>query len=207
MIYQDNLSNDTYPILDEVVEESISTAYQSDSNVHQELDNLEDIIEEGVHVPLTDLVMVDEGIILDRVKSIKKHLPTALAISIEVLQHQQEIIQTAKNQAQKIVKSAQDEAERLLQESAILRKIELEANKIRFETEQECEKLRQAAYQEIEQWRETAAIEYEEIQRDADNYANSVLGDLETRLTQMLTVVQNGRQHLQPNNNQESSQN
>lgn len=201
MIYQDNLSNDTYSLLNEVVEESISTAYQSDSNVHQELDNLENILEEGVHVPLTDLVMVDERIILDRIKSIKKNLPTALAISIEVLQHQQEIIQTAKNQAQKIVKSAQDEAERLLHESAILRKTELEASKITFETEQECEKLRQAAYQEIEQWRETAAIEYENIQRDADNYADSVLGDLETKLAQMLNVVQNGRQHLHKDDN------
>lgn len=197
MIYQDNASSDTYPIRNEVVEESISTAYQSDSNLQRELNSLEDTVLEGIKVPLTDLVMVDKEVLLELIKSMKKNLPTALAISIEVLQHQQSIIQKAKNQAQEIVSSAQNEAERILNESAILRQTELQANKIRSEAEQECEQLRQATYTEIEQWRETAAQEYQSIQRDADNYANSVLGDLEVKLSQMLNIVQNGRQHLQ----------
>jgi uncharacterized sporulation protein YeaH/YhbH (DUF444 family) len=81
----------------------------------------------------------------------------------------------------------------------LLRQVEQEAHQMRLEAQQECEQLRQAAYAEIEQWREMATLEYEAIQKDADNYANSVLIDLETKLSQMLTIVHNGRQHLEPN--------
>ena len=203
MLYQENSLDSSVQKQNLVAEESISTAYQTNSNVQKELEILENLILEGVRVPLTDLVMVDGGTVLDRIESLKDNLPTALAISLKILQQKQ-----VKNKAQEIVNSAREEAEHLLQESTLVRKAELEASQIRFSAQQECEQLRQTTYREIEQWREMATTEYEEIQRDADNYANTVLTDLEARLSQMLGVVQNGRQHLQPNDsNQESSVN
>ena len=202
MLYQENSLDNGIQNPNLVTEESISSAYKTNSNVQKELEILENLILEGVNVPLTDLVMVDGGVILDRLESLKDNLPTALAISLQILQQKQVIIQQAKNQAQEIVNSARETAERLLQESSLIRKAELEASKIRFEAQQECEQLRQNAYTEIEQWREMATIEYEEIQQDADNYANTVLSDLEVRLSQMLGVVQNGRQHLRPSDDE-----
>ena len=83
----------------------------------------------------------------------------------------------------------------------MLRQTELEASKIKFDAQQECEQLRQTTYEEIERWREMATIEYEEIQKDADNYAKTVLSDLEDNLSQMLTIVHNGRQQLEPKGN------
>ncbi|VEP18846.1 conserved hypothetical protein [Hyella patelloides LEGE 07179] len=198
MLYQDNSTDNAAQKHDSVAEEPVLTAYQSDSNIQQELDILENFILEGVHVPLSSLIIVDGGVIIEHIKSIKQNLPQALAISIEILQQRQAIIEQASNQAQEVVKSAQAEADRLLQESTLLRQTELEANKIKFQTQQECEQLRQATYAEIEQWREMATIEYEAIQKDADRYADTVLNDLEVKLSQMLAIVHNGRHHLEP---------
>lgn len=200
MLYQDGSTNNIQNY-NSVTEEAILLKHQSNSNIRQELDILENCILDGVNIPLTDLKIVDSGIILDRLESIKHNLPIALAASIEILQQKQAIIHQAKIEAQAIVNSAKAEAENILRDSNLLRQTEIEARQIKFETEQECQQLRQAAFAEIEQWREMATLEYEAIQNDADNYASAVLGDLETKLTQMLAVVQNGRQHLESDGN------
>lgn len=199
MLYQDNSTDSASQNHDWTAEESISAASQSESSIQQKLDLLENVILEGVRVPLTGLVVVDGGIILEHIEAIKESLPTALAIAVEVLQQKEVILQQAQTQAQEIVRSAQVKADKALQESTLLQKVEQEAHQIKIETQQECEQLRQAAYTEIEQWREMATLEYEAIQKDADNYANSVLSDLEAKLSQMLTIVHNGRQHIETN--------
>jgi hypothetical protein len=200
MLYQDSSTNNTQND-NSVTEEAILLKHQYNSNTRQELDILENCILDGVNIPLTDLKIVDGGIILDRIESIKHNLPIALTASIEILQQKQAIIQQAKIEAQAIVNSAQAEADNILRDSNLLRQTEIEARQIKFATEQECQQLRQAAFAEIEQWREMATLEYEAIQNDADNYASAVLSDLETKLTQMLAVVQNGRQHLESDGN------
>ena len=201
MLYQDkslestDQSNQNY---DSIPEDILTVDYGSGSNLQQQLELLENAVLDGVKVPLSDLVIVDGTIVLDYVDAIKENLPTSLAIAVQVLQQRQQIIQKAVNQANKIVESAEIKSDQIVQESTLLRRVELEANRIRFEAEQECQKMRREAYTEIEQWREMAALEYEEIQKDADDYAQRVLHDLELRLAQMLSVVNNGSQYLDP---------
>lgn len=197
MLYQDSSINNSSQNYDSVTEEAILLKYQSNSDIKQELEILEDCILDGIDVPLTNLKIVDSRIVLDRIGAIKHNLPIALAASIEMLQQKEAIIQQARIKAQEIINSASAEADNILRNSNLLRQTEIEARQIKFATEQECQQLRQAAFAEIEQWREMATLEYEAIQNDADNYASGVLGDLEARLTQMLAVVQNGRQHLE----------
>jgi len=182
-----------------IPEDILTVNYGSGSNLQQQIDSLENNVLDGVKVPLSELVIVDGAVILDHIDAIKESLPTSLAIAIQVLQQRQQIIQQSVEKASQIVESAEMKSDRILQESALLRRVELEANRIRFEAEQECQKLRREAYTEIEQWREMAALEYEEIQKDADDYAQKVLQDLEMRLAQMLSVVNNGAKYLEPN--------
>ncbi|MGL5074372.1 MAG: hypothetical protein ACRDBG_00830, partial [Waterburya sp.] len=103
----------------------------------------------------------------------------------------------AEGYAYLIVQSAEKKAREIVQESAIVRQAELDGAKIRLKVEQECEQLKQATKNEIEQWRQEAIAECQVIQKEADLYADNVLGDLEQKLQNMLTVVQNGRQQLQ----------
>lgn len=165
-------------------------------NLETELDSLEELIINSTNIPLTELAVVDRDLILHQINIIKENLPANLATANEITNHQQKIIEEAHGYACLIVKSAEEQASKILQESSILRQAELDGAKIRLKAERECEQLKQTTLAEIEHLKQTAINESISIQKGADDYADSVLSDLEQRLKQMLEVVHNGRQQL-----------
>jgi cell division septum initiation protein DivIVA len=174
----------------------VSNTKETDFDLQKKLARLEDLILEGVHIPLTGMTIVDEQQVLNQLELIKTNLPIALAAAIEITSRKQEILQEAVNYARNLVESAQAQANQILNESAIIRKAELEAAKIRFQTEQECRKLKQQTQEEVERWRQYAITECQEIQAGADDYADAVLGNIEEQLKDMLGVICKGRQQL-----------
>lgn len=154
-------------------------------NIEAELDKLKELILNSSRIPLTELALVDENLFLNQLLHIQENLPRELATAIEIVNHRQEIIADAQGYACLIVKSAEEKAHQIVQESAIIRQAELDGARIRLKTEQECEQLLQ-----------NAIAQSQAIQTDADNYADKVLADLENRLQEMMTVVQNGRYQL-----------
>jgi cell division septum initiation protein DivIVA len=174
----------------------VSNTKETDFDLQKKLEQLEDLILEGVHIPLTGMIIIDEQQALDQLELIKTNLPTALAAAIEITSRKQEILQEAVNYARNLVESAQAQANQILNESAIIRKAELEAAKIRFQTEQECRQLKQQTQEEVERWRQYAITECQEIQAGADDYADAVLGNIEHQLKDMLGVIYKGRQQL-----------
>ena len=134
---------------------------------------------------------------LDCLNQIRLNLPAVLADALEIVNCKQKIIFEAQSYAYSIIKSAEDRAEQITQESSIVRQAELDGAKVRLQTEQECEQLKQTTQNEIQQWRQEVIDECRTIQLDADSYASNVLGDIEYKLQEMLTIVQNGRQHLE----------
>ncbi len=173
----------------------------------QELERLESLILDSVRIPLTELVVIDEGLVLDRVDSIRKQIPRELAIAREILQRKQEILKQAEDYARNLIESTKKQANRIIQESALVRQAELKATRIRIETQRECEQLRQETSREVEHWREMALTEYEEIQNGADDYARNVLGNLEGQLSQMLAIIRNGSQQLEAEKVQDRANN
>lgn len=169
-------------------------------DIQQELERLEDSILDATRIPLTELVILDEGNILEHLDAIKAKLPSELATAIKILQHKREIISEAEDYARRLVRIAEERATAIIQESAIVSQAKLEAAKITSETQQECDRLRQETEAEITQWRESAIAECQEIQVGADRYADGVLSSVEQQCQEILTVIQNGRQQL---NNQQ----
>lgn len=159
---------------------------EADFNIEVELDNLKDLILDGSHIPLTELAIVDENLLLEQILHIQENLPIELATAFEIVNLRQEIIADAQEYAYSVVKSAEEKAHQIVQESAIVRQAELDGGKIRLKIEQECEQLRQ-----------NAIAQCEAIQMGADDYADHVLEDLESRLQEMLGIIQNGRQQLE----------
>ncbi|WP_019506216.1 hypothetical protein [Pleurocapsa sp. PCC 7319] len=180
------------------LEADLSNNSQFSFNIQVELDKLEDFILNGTNIPLTELTIVDETLLLDYLNQIRANLPTVLATAIDIVNQRQEIMSEAQSYAGSIVKSAEKKAEQIVQESTIVRQAELDGAKIRLQTEQECEQLKQTTQNEIQQWRQEVIDECRVIQLDADSYAGKVLGDIEHKLQEMLTIVRNGRQHLEP---------
>ncbi len=177
-------------------QEDLSNNSQPSFNLQIELDNLEDLILNGTHIPLTELTIIDEDLLLNNLKQIKENLPVELATAITIVNRRQEIIAEAESYACLLLKSAEEKATQIVQESTIVRQAELDGAKIRLKTEQECEQLKQTTQNEIQQWRQDAISECQAIQIDADDYADNVLSDIEQQLQQILTIVQNGRQQL-----------
>ena len=153
--------------------------------IEDELDRLKELILNAARIPLTELAVIDEDLILEQLLKIQENLPIELATAIEIIDRRQQIIEDARGYACLIVKSAEEKAHQIVQESAIVRQAELDGAKLRLKTEQECEQLRQ-----------NAIAECEAIQNGADLYADNVLKDLEQRLGEMLSIVHNGRQQL-----------
>jgi hypothetical protein len=177
--------------------------------VQQQLTQLEEIIFDSPHIPLTGITLVEEEKLLDQLDLVRASLPKVIEAAMEVLQQKAQLIVEAEEYAEEIMSAAERRAAQLLDEMTIIRQAEQIAEQMRQEAEVECMGLKQAlakeveesrhqAYEEIREMRELAIAESTEIQQGADDYANSVLSGLEGQLVQMLGVVRNGRQQLQP---------
>ena len=165
---------------------NISQNSNHDFDIEIELDNLKELILNSSRIPLTELAIVDENLLLDRLLHIQENLPEELATAVKIIDCRQKIISDAQDYACLIVKSAEEKAHQIVQESAIVRQAELDGARIRLKTEDECEQLKQKAI-----------AESQAIYADANDYADQVLGNLENRLQESLTIIQNGRYQLE----------
>lgn len=178
--------------------------------MQQQLTQLEEIIFDSPHIPLTGITLVEEEKLLDQLDLVRASLPKVIEVAMEVLQQKAQLIVEAEEYAEEIMAAAERRAAQLLDEMTIIRQAEQIAERMRQEAEAECmglkqslaqevEESRRQAYEEIREMRQLAIAESAEIQQGADEYANGVLSGLEGQLVQMLSVVRNGRQQLQVN--------
>lgn len=179
-----------------VDEQQTSSQSELQFDIQSELEQLEELILDAARIPLTELIVLDEAKILERLELISSNLPLELASAVEVLQRQRQIIAEAENYARRLVHLAEEKATAIIQESAIVSQAQLEAARITAEAEEKCLRLRQETQAEIEQWRQMAIAECQEIQVGADRYADEVLGNIEQQCQDILTVIKNGRQQL-----------
>jgi cell division septum initiation protein DivIVA len=202
-----------------------------DFDVQQELAELQELIYESFHIPLTNWTVVDEGKLLDQIEMISDNLPEAIQKALAVLDQEESIMTQAESYAQRIVQSAQQQAAEILEQSGIIQQAEQQASQIRLQVQQEVEALqrqtmseleqirqvttqevqqfRQQTTQEVQQYRQQTVRECQEIQQDADKYADAVLSRIERDLGEMIRIVTNGRQRLyeNPPNHNAPSQN
>ncbi|MBD2446062.1 DivIVA domain-containing protein [Nostoc sp. FACHB-152] len=180
-------------------------------DIQQELNRLEDLILSGWRVPLTGRTFIDEEKLFEQLDFIRVSLPSVFQEAAAILQHKQEVMLEAEEYGQQIVEAAQAKRAQILAESDILRQAEREAEQLRRKTQQECEKMmqetldeidrrRQACMEELEQMRQNAIAQAQEIEDGADQYADTVLENIEQDLKDMLRIITNGRQQLRQEN-------
>jgi cell division septum initiation protein DivIVA len=177
--------------------------------VFKAIERLEAKILTSPRVPLTKKTLVDEEEILTQIDSIRLNLPEIVAAAQEILQYKDRIINEAKQQALQILAEANQHAYQVANELGIIERSEHEARKIRQIAIDECEHLRQQTIievqrvtdrnrQELERMRAQVTLECQQIQSGADEYADSVLHNMEHQLTETLQAIQRGRQRLNP---------
>lgn len=177
-------------------------------DIQRELNRLEEMILDSPRIPLTRRTLIDEEQVLDQLDLVRLNLPAAYLEAEEIIRRKEEILAQAERYAQEIIAAAEQEAAQILDEMGLVRQAKIEAEQIRRQVQEDCElvreqtlaeleQIRRAAQQEIEEMRMRALKECEEIQAGADDYAERVLRNIEQQLSDMLRVIQNGRQQLQ----------
>lgn len=178
-------------------------------NIQRELDRIEEIIFDSARIPFTRRTLVDEELLLTQLDLVRENLPSAFEQAEKVVCQRDEILLQAEEYAQEIMEAAERRADQILDELGIIEQAELEARRIRQQVQQECEAIQEQTFaeieqmqlqaqQELEQMRQLVLAECEDIQNGADDYADAVLTNIEQQLNDMLRVVYNGRQQLQP---------
>ncbi|MEO1146828.1 MAG: ATP synthase F0 subunit B [Cyanobacteria bacterium J06638_22] len=176
-------------------------------DIQRELEKLEDMILDSPR--LLNRTLVNEDQLLGQLEIVQLNLPSSFEEAKKVLQEKEEILQEAEQYAQDIIEAAERRAAQILDEMGLIRQAEMEIKQIRQRMQQECdeaqeqtlleiERMRRQAQQEVEEMRQRALAECAEIQAGADTYADRVLSDLELQFSDMVRVVRNGRQRLQP---------
>jgi len=176
-------------------------------DIQRELNRIEEILFDSLHIPFTQRTLVDEEVLLAQLDLVRENLPAAVEEAEKIVRQREEILLEAEEYAQEIMEAAEGRAAQILDEIGIIQQAELEANQIRKRVQQECEtiqeqtraeieRMRLQAQQELEQMRQLALADCEDIQNGADDYADAVLLSIEQQLSEMLRVIRNGRQQL-----------
>lgn len=134
------------------------------------VDRLEDLIDEGRHIWLTKLTMIDEERALEIIDQMRISIPEEIDKANRVLNQRDRILAQANEEAARVVDLAKEKAETLIQRDAITQSAQNRAANI------------------IEQARQEAEM----IRADADKYVMEVLREFEGHLMKTLNVVRNG---------------
>lgn len=138
------------------------------------LDRLESVLGSGSRIPLTGKSVVDEHECFDIIDQLRVAIPDEIKQAKRVHSERDRMLEEAEERASRIVAHAQEQAAAMVQQNEIVRLAEAKARRILDDADAEAEERRQGA----------------------DRYAAQTLGDLEARLTELLSTVTNGLRSL-----------
>lgn len=152
------------------------------------LEALEDILEKGKSIPFTEKCIVEKNELLDIIKEIRLNLPDELKQAKWIREERERIIAEAQKDAEDIVKEAENRIISMIDEHEITRKAYDKKNEIIAEANEM----------------------YREYNKDAINYADGILknieenmvklgetlGNVETSVKSALETIQNNRKEL-----------
>ena len=131
------------------------------------LETLEEILEQSKKLPFTDKAVVDKEAILEVIKEIRLKLPDELKQAKWIKEERQRILTEAQKEANDIVKEAETRIISMIDEHEITKK----------------------AYEQKAQIIETANEMSREISQGTKEYADNVLGSIQTALEDALKDV------------------
>jgi len=138
------------------------------------IDRLEDILNAGWRVPLTNKAVIDHQALLDAIDQMRVATPEEIKLSKRMTQDKERFVSQAQTEAERIIATAQEQAARMLQGTELTKSAESRAQAIIDESRREAAR----------------------IKSDADAYAMGVLTDLVGLLGKQQHTAQNGIESL-----------
>jgi len=139
------------------------------------LDRLDQLIDSAPEIPLTGKSLINAEEALDLIDKIRNTLPEEVKRAEWLTSEKDRMLKESQVEAERIVVQAEEYAAKMVSESEIVKKAQDEAKNII----------------------ENARKEARQMEREASEYAESVLANLEGALQKTLSVVQQGRTELQ----------
>ena len=139
------------------------------------IDRIEEIVDNGKGVPLSHNKMVDPDKVYEIIDEIRAQFPDELKQARWIVKERQEMLEEAEKEANRVLEEAKNRADSIASEQEVVRLADAQAADI-------MDKARAAE---------------REIRLGAEDYADEVLGTLESNLDKFLSAVQRGRERLQ----------
>jgi cell division septum initiation protein DivIVA len=150
----------------EITENSAVVPSQAvDFNIQQQLAELQELLYDSFHIPLTAWSVVDEEKILDQIDIIAEFIPGAVQRAIAILEREQQILQGAEAESQRLIEMAHQEAQRIKDESGIIQKAQYEADQYKAQIQKDCDGLQRQVQQECDALQRQTQQECETLKR------------------------------------------
>ena len=134
------------------------------------VDRLEELINDGWHIPFTTNVVMDEDEFLDIIDQMRVSIPEEVNQAKRIQQEKERLLSQAKEESDRLISLSRDEHQALISDHEILKAAEAQ---------------RQAILEE-------GRVEVRDRRKGADAYVIDVLSQLEEQLSGLLTTVHNG---------------
>lgn len=138
------------------------------------IDQLEALVNEGWRIPFTAKTVVDENAFFDLIDQMRVSIPQEVKRANDLLQEREKVLAQAAQEAERIIEEAREKAARLVDEHEIVAAARAEAESIKAEARRKAE----------------------DICKGADEYAMSILTQLESELSALLKTTTNGLEQL-----------
>jgi vacuolar-type H+-ATPase subunit H len=139
------------------------------------LDQLEEVLGGGSHLPLTSRTLVDEQEVLDILDQIRVSIPDEIKAARRVTQERDQILADARGEADRLLRDAEADVAERLSEHHLVRAAEERARQIEDHAVEDTERMR----------------------RETDAYAQRVLQRLREHIGQVSETVDRGLEELE----------
>lgn len=138
------------------------------------IDRLEDLIDEGRHMPFSKFTMIDEERALEIIDQMRISIPEEIEKASRILTQRDRILAQANEEAARVIQQARERTDQIIDREALVQAAQSRAANI------------------IEQARQEA----EGITTDADQYVLDNLTSMEERVNRLLGEIRAGIQHV-----------
>lgn len=147
------------------------------------VDRLEELINDGWHIPLTSNIVIDEDEFLDIVDQMRITIPDEVKQSKRILQEKDRLISQAEEESERLLTLAREQNQSLVADHEVLKAAEAQRQAI------------------IEEGRN----EVRELRKGTDAYVIDTLCQLDEQLSGVLRTVRNGVAAMQAQIGQEAN--
>jgi len=168
------------------------------------LEDLENLVADAAHVPLSGKCMIDENDLVHLVEELRNGLPTALSQAEDIMTERETILAKARSEADHIISDAKKDAERRVSNTAIEREAKERARAMLDEANEKARIMMDEANAKANEMVEEARQRGEDIylkavekKSNVDQYVNQVLDQVISHVTATVNGIQQLEHGLQ----------